>query len=408
MSDDADLMARRARVLSGAYRLFYERPLHVERGEGVWLWDAAGRRYLDTYNNVACVGHAHPRVVAAVAEQVARLNTHTRYLGEALVRYAETLLAQLPAALDRLTLTCTGSEANDLACRIAAARTGGTGFIVTANAYHGTTAALAGLSPSFGPGVPLAPTTRTVPAPDPLAPERFAVDVEEAAAALAAAGIRPAALLVDTVFASDGIVTDPPGFLAPAAAAIRAAGGVLIADEVQAGFARTGAMWGFERHGVVPDLVTLGKPMGNGYPIGGVVAGEATLAPFVERTRYFNTFAGGAVACVAAQAVLDVISEEGLRERARGVGAHLRDGLRAALDGRDAVVAVRGAGLFCGVELADPARAAVTVDRLREDGVLVGLTGPRSETIKIRPPLVFTHAHADLAIAALVAALQRA
>ena len=266
--EDEARIARRARLLGPAYRLFYETPVHFVRGEGVWLYDADGQRYLDCYNNVASLGHCHPHVVAATARQSAIYASHTRYLNDIVLDYAEHLLATFPAELCHVMFTCTGSEANDLALRIAFAHTGGTGVIVTENAYHGVTLATASLSPSLGAGVPLGAHVRTVPAPTDAA--SFAADVQAAIADLTRHGIQPAALLVDTIFSSDGVHADPPGFLKPAAEAIRAAGGLFIADEVQPGFARTGeAMWGFQRHGLIPDMVSMGKPMGNGYPVAG-------------------------------------------------------------------------------------------------------------------------------------------
>ncbi|MEO5614495.1 MAG: aminotransferase class III-fold pyridoxal phosphate-dependent enzyme, partial [Cypionkella sp.] len=263
---DQALVARRAKALGPAYRLFYETPVHLVRGEGVWLYDGAGNAYLDTYNNVASVGHCHPAVVAATAKQAAILSSHTRYLHDTVLDYAERLLATFPAELSHVMFTCTGSEANDLAFRIARAHTGGTGFIVTENAYHGVTYAISGMSPSLGEGVALGEHVRTVRAPDPLRMTgdlgaAFAAEVQGAIDDMLRHGIKPAGLIVDTIFSSDGVFEGPAGFLAPAVAAIRAAGGVFIADEVQPGFGRCGeTMWGFQRHGIVPDLVSLGKP----------------------------------------------------------------------------------------------------------------------------------------------------
>ncbi|MCZ4492372.1 MAG: 4-aminobutyrate aminotransferase [Conexibacter sp.] len=413
------LLERRARLLGPAYRLFYSRPLHIVKGEGTRLYDADGVEYLDAYNNVACVGHCHPRVVEALTRQAATLNTHTRYLGTGILDYAEQLLATFPPPLDQVMLTCSGSEANDLACRLACAATGASGFIVTGAAYHGVTATVAALSPSLGPGVALSRCARTVPAPSARwqasaeVGERFGASVREAIAALAADGIRPAALLVDTLFASDGLRPDPPGFLGPAVAAIRDAGGLFIADEVQAGFGRTGSeMWGFARHGLIPDLVTLGKPMGNGHPIAGVVGRSSVLAALAERTRYFNTFGGNPVSCAVGAAVLDVIRDEGLLANVLAVGASLAAGLRTLQARHQAIVDVRAAGLFAAVEIgAAPAgpsaseRARGLVDALRDRRVLVGLSGPDDDVLKIRPPLVFTSADADILLSALDEAL---
>ncbi|MDJ1159184.1 aminotransferase class III-fold pyridoxal phosphate-dependent enzyme [Chelatococcus sp. SYSU_G07232] len=413
---EREMIARRRRLLGPAYRLFYANPVHVVRGEGVWLYDPDGRAYLDVYNNVASVGHCHPHVVAALSRQAAVLNTHTRYLHETILDYAERLLGHFPPGLAHVMFTCTGSEANDLALRIAKAHTGGTGFIVTRLAYHGVTDAVAGMSPSLGAAMVLGAHVRTVPAPDGYRARGrdvgadFAAGVRRALAGMRAEGIRPAALIVDTVFSSDGVFTEPPGFLAAAVAAVREAGGLFIADEVQPGFGRTGDhMWGFARHGLVPDLVTLGKPMGNGHPLAGLVARPEVLASFGERLRYFNTFGGNPVACAVGMAVLDVIEDEGLMANARAVGAHLRAGLRELATRHPLVGDVRGAGLFVGVELVrdrdslEPAteETARLVNGLRERRILISATGPAANILKIRPPLVFSRDDADLFLTAV-------
>ncbi len=407
---EAALIARRQRLLGPAYRLFYERPLHFVAGEGCTLVTADGVRYLDAYNNVPSVGHSHPAVVAAIAAQAARLNTHTRYLHEGILDYAERLLSTMPEAIGNLLFTCTGSEANDLACRVAFAATGGRGLLVTRAAYHGTTALISGLSPSLGPAIRETDTVRFLSPPDAYrgpgdVGAAFAREVERGVAELRAAGVAPAALLVDTAFTSDGNFVSPTGFLAPAAAAIRAAGGLFIADEVQPGFGRTGeAFWGFARHDLVPDLVTMGKPMGNGHPIAAVAARPALVSAFAEQGRYFNTFGGNPVSIAAASAVLDVLRDEGLQENARVVGAHLRERF-LALQARHACIGdVRGAGFAFGVELVEdretraPAgpRATRLVNRLRdEDHILISVSGPHQCVLKVRPPLCFTVEMAD-------------
>ncbi|XAH21218.1 aminotransferase class III-fold pyridoxal phosphate-dependent enzyme [Xylophilus sp. GW821-FHT01B05] len=410
MTTTPELLARRARLLGPAYRLFYEEPLHLVRGEGVWLYDADGQRYLDAYNNVACVGHSHPQVVQAMAQQAATLNTHTRYLHESVLDYAERLLATLPPALGHTIFTCTGSEANDLAMRIARAHTKGRGLIVTRFAYHGVTSSIAEASPSLGRFVQLGEHVRTVPAPDSYrcAPDQlgsvFAAGVRAAIADLQAQGIAPAALLVDTVFSSDGVCTAPAGFLQEAANAIREAGGLFIADEVQPGFGRTGeAFWGFMNHGVVPDIVTMGKPMGNGHPVAGLAVRPEVLATFGQECRYFNTFGGNPVSMAAATAVLDVIQGQGLQRNALEVGQYLRTQLQALAQRHEAIGDVRGAGLFVGLELVTDraaktpatALAAQVVNGMRRQQVLLGATGEHANTLKIRPPLVFARAHAD-------------
>lgn len=406
----SDMLARRARLLGPAYRLFYDQPFHPVRGEGVWLYDAAGVPYLDAYNNVVCVGHAHPQVVEAIARQAATLNTHTRYLHDGILDYAERLLATMPPALGHATFTCSGSEANDLAMRIATAHTGGQGLIVTRFAYHGVTSAIACASPSLGPYVQLGAHVRLVDAPsggDADTGRRFAEGVRAAIADLRAHGIAPAALLVDTVFSSDGIFTGPDGFLREAVEAIHAAGGVFIADEVQPGFGRTGeAFWGFQRHGVVPDIVTMGKPMGNGHPVAGLAVRPEVMQAFGQACRYFNTFGGNPVSMAAASAVLDVITQQGLQHNALQVGSYLRESLAALAQRHPLVGEVRGAGMFVGVALVTDhaartpatAEAARVVNGMRQRQVLLSATGEHANVLKIRPPLVFTRAHADLLV----------
>jgi len=416
MSDIQAMLERRARLLGPAYRLFYEEPFHPVRGEGVWLYDEAGQPWLDAYNNVVCVGHARPEVVEAIARQGLVLNTHTRYLHDGILDYAKRLLATMPPELGHATFTCTGSEANDLAMRIARAHTGGTGIIVTNWAYHGVTSAIAEASPSLGQHIVLGANVRTVPAPDARgrsaeeAGRAFADGVRAAIADLLAHGIKPAALMVDTVFSSDGVFTDPPGFLREAVEAIHAAGGVFIADEVQPGFGRTGeAFWGFMRHGVVPDMVSMGKPMGNGHPVAGLAVRPEVMAAFGRQSRYFNTFGGNPVSMAAASAVLDVIQKDGLQRNALEVGAYLRDGLSALAEKHALVGEVRGAGLFIGVELVldrasrKPATALASqvVNGLRRNGVLLSATGPDAHVLKIRPPLVFSRENADLLVTRL-------
>ena len=418
---DQALVARRRAALGPAYRLFYETPLHLVRGEGVWLYDADGNAYLDTYNNVASVGHCHPHVVAATARQSAVFASHTRYLHDTVLDYAERLLATFPTDLSHVMFTCTGSEANDLAYRIARAHTGGTGIIVTENAYHGVTYAIAGMSPSLGEGVPLGEHVLTIPAPDPVhmagdLGAAFASAVQAAIDDLLRHGIKPAALIVDTIFSSDGVFADPAGFLQPAVAAIRAAGGLFIADEVQPGFGRTGdAMWGFQRHGLIPDMVSLGKPMGNGYPVAGLVMQPRVIEAFGSKARYFNTFGGNAVAAATAMAVLDVVQGEGLQENARVVGAYFAEGLRALAKDHDALGPLRAAGLFLGQDIVqggdplapDAARTSRIVNGLRAARVLISATGPRQNVLKIRPPLVFSKANVDHFLTAFEAVLKQ-
>lgn len=407
----AELVARRRRSFGPNALLFYERPIAVTRAEGVWLYGPDGERYLDVYNNVPSVGHCHPHVVEAVSRQLGKLNTHTRYLYDIVYTYAEKLLATMPAEVSNIVFTCTGSESSDLALRIARCVTDGSGFIVTENAYHGNTAAVTEISPAAASEQPRGEHVALVPAPDTYRRpadnlgDRFAREVQQAIDALQRKGIRLAGIIVDTIFSSDGIYADPAGFLAPAIAAVRAAGGVYIADEVQPGFGRTGEkMWGFERHGVMPDIVVMGKPMGNGFPMGGVTVRPDLLEVFGAKSGYFNTFGGNPVAAAAGIAVLEVIEEEGLMANAAAVGAYMLKGMRDLSEQYPAVGDVRGAGLFFGVEFSrnrearEPDRDMATrvVNGMRERNVLIGTAGRHGNVLKIRPPLCFSREHADI------------
>jgi 4-aminobutyrate aminotransferase-like enzyme len=416
---DAALIKRRAELLGPAYRLFYEKPLHIVRGDGVWLYDPEGNAYLDVYNNVASVGHCHPHVVAALTKQAGILNTHTRYLHETILEYAARLLAKFPPALKHVMFTCTGSEANDLALRIAKSYTKGTGVIVTKLAYHGLTVAIAELSPSLGDYVERGPHVKLVAAPDTYRIDgdvgaAFAAGVKQALAEMQAQGIKPCALLVDGIFSSDGVFPGKPGFLKPAVDAMRAAGGIYIADEVQPGFGRVGPeFWGFARHGLVPDIVTVGKPMGNGHPMAGAIMQPQIVEEFGRRSRYFNTFGGNPVSCAVGLAVLEIIDNEGLAQNAGKVGAYMREGLEKLSTRHDIIGDVRGAGLFLGVEFVKdrkskqpaPEETARVVNDLRRRKVLISATGPGANILKIRPPLVFTQEHADIFLDAVGQAL---
>ena len=413
-----ELIARREAALGGAYRLFYDEPVEFVRGSGVHLYDPDGAEYLDAYNNVPSVGHSHPAVTSAVARQLATLNTHTRYLTDGVVEYAERLLSTHAIGPAHAMFTCTGSEANDLALRIARTFTGGTGVIVTANAYHGVTAAVAELSPSLGANVPLGASVRAVPAP--AAGSDFAAGGAAAIADLQRHGVRLAAFLADSIFSSDGVLPDPAaGGLARVASLVREAGGLYIADEVQSGFGRTGShMWGYQRHaGLVPDIVTMGKPMGNGLPIAGLVARQPVLAEFGRRARYFNTFGGNPVCVAAASAVLDVLADEGLPANALSTGGYLAGAIAQLAAGSPVLADVRGVGLYLGVDVVSPSTgapsaelASAIVNGMRARRVLISATGPRGHVLKIRPPLPFGRAHADQLVTVLsevVAALLR-
>jgi 4-aminobutyrate aminotransferase-like enzyme/Ser/Thr protein kinase RdoA (MazF antagonist) len=409
------LLERRRRALPRS-PLFYSHPVHLVRGEGVWLFDPDDRRYLDCYNNVPVVGHGHPRVVRAVAEQQRLLATHSRYLHEAIVELAERLKATLPPALDAVLVVNSGSEANDLAWRIARAATGRSGAVVSAYAYHGLTEATHALSPEEWAKGEQPAHVATVPAPDGYRgsyrreedgwAERYATRIDDAAQALGGHGF--AAIYIDPAFTADGILLPPPAYLAEAARRARALGGVLVADEVQAGHGRYGTgLWSFQPSGIEPDMVVMGKPMGNGFPVAALVVRSQLLAAVPEEVELFSTFGGNPVACAAALAVLDVIEDEGLVANAAETGSYLRQGLKT-LAGRHPVMGdVRGEGLLLGVELVGeervPAagRAGRVTEAMRERGILISTTGPAGNVLKIRPPLVFQREHADLLLQTL-------
>jgi 4-aminobutyrate aminotransferase-like enzyme len=405
------IVERRASLLGPAYKLFYANPVRIVRGEGVHLYDADGQAYLDAYNNVPSVGHCHPRVVEAIARQAATLNTHTRYASELILDYAERLLRLYPDGVGHVMFTCTGSEAVDLALRVARFYTGGEGVVITANAYHGVTAAAAEISPSLGPAVPLGRSVWTVAPPT---DQTFAHQVRAAIADMNRHGVRLAAFIADSLFSSDGIRPDPAGFLRPVVEVVHDAGGLYIADEVQPGFGRTGeTMWGFQRHGIVPDLAVMGKPMGNGMPIAGVAARPEILEEFGSKIRYFNTFGGNSVCIAAAAAVLDVIEAEGLRQNALAVGLYLRDTLGAIAKDEPRISAVRACGLYAAADFADPATgepdgatAIRVVNGLRDRRVLISATGPDGSSLKIRPPLPFARPHVDRLAEALADTLR--
>ncbi|MEL6265035.1 MAG: aspartate aminotransferase family protein [Pseudomonadota bacterium] len=410
------LLARRLDNVGAVSVLFYRRPIEMVRGEGCWMEAADGTRYLDFYNNVPSVGHGHPGVVEAIRAQVGELNINSRYLHRTTEAYLERLKASLGPGPWHVALGCTGSEANDLALRVAMRWTGATGMVVSETAYHGNTAAVIEVSPASLKKGRLPGHVKAVPAPtraaygDDIA-GGFAAAVKRAMAVLKRRGHGVAALLVDSIFSSDGVYPDPAGFLAPAVEAVRAKGGVLIADEVQPGFGRTGRMWGFERHGLAPEIVTMGKPMGNGYPMSGMATRPEMLARFCEDVGYFNTFAGTPVAGAAGLAVLEALEDGDLPGNAARVGAHLLARLRAVAARDPRIGEARGAGLFLGVDLVapdaspDPALAKALINALRDRRVLIGAAGRFGHTLKVRPPLCLTRAEADFFVDAVEDAL---
>ena len=416
-----DLMARREAVLGSNVPTFYEVPLHLVRGQGVWVWDDKGQKYLDCYNNVPHVGHCHPHVVAAISEQAATLNIHTRYLHDGIIEFAERLTAKFQSQLDQVIMVCSGSEANDIALRMAQAMTGKTGIISTDNTYHGNTMAVSQLSSRKPPIGGYDANIRHVPAPDTLYPvggsaqdqaEAFAHEIQIAIDDLEVSGHGFSGFLFCPTFANEGLPDLPQNFMKPAAKVIHAAGGILIADEVQPGFGRSGdTWWGHDWLGLSPDVVTLGKPMANGHPVAAVVARAEVMSAFRNAFGYFNTFGGNPVSCAAAAATLDVIEQDNLVENAKLVGAEFLQNLHS-LD-HESIASTRGRGLFIALELetdgvADEALAAHVVEYARNNGMLMGRTGRNRNVLKLRPPMPFSSNNATLALDILKLAFQNA
>jgi 4-aminobutyrate aminotransferase-like enzyme len=416
------LAARRAHT-DNSVRLSYRKPLHIVRGSMQHLYDADGRRYLDAVNNVPHVGHSHPRVVEAVARQMAVLNTNTRYLYAQLAEYTERLTSLFPEPLKVCFLVSSGSEANELALRLARTHTRRKDLVVVEGGYHGNTTSLIEVShyKFAGPGgagkaeyVHVAPLPDTFRGPykasDPNAGKKYAQLVAEAIARAEAGGRKIGAFLMDSVNSSAGMILLPPGYLEEVYRHVRAVGGVCIADEVQGGFGRLGThFWAFEAQGVVPDIVTLGKPIGNGFPLGAVVTTREIAASFDTGMEFFSTYGSNPVACAAGLAVLDVLRDENLQANARAVGDELLRGLRELQRESPLIGEVRGSGFFIGVELVrdratlEPAdeEAAFIAEVLRNRGILIGTEGPRHNVLKIRPPMCFSGADASELLAAL-------
>jgi 4-aminobutyrate aminotransferase-like enzyme/Ser/Thr protein kinase RdoA (MazF antagonist) len=417
------LRAERGQRLGRNLSLSYRRPLAIARGFGARLFDHDGRAYLDVVNNVAHVGHCHPRVVRAGQQQMAILNTNTRYLHEAIVEYARRLGETLPEPLRVCFFVNSGSEANELALRLARAHTRGRDVVVVEGSYHGNTTGLVEISPyKFdGPGGEGAPAhVHKVPMPDdyrglyrrdePSRGDRFAAHVRTAMEEARGRGRRPAAFICESLLGVGGQIVPPPGYLAAAYAHARIAGAVCIADEVQVGLGRVGThFWGFETQGAVPDIVTIGKPIGNGHPLGAVVTTAEIADSFANGMEYFNTFGGNPVSCAIGLAVLDVIRDERLQERALRVGAHFKAGLEGLAERHDVIGDVRGLGLFLGIELVldrdtrRPAaeKASYVVERAKDLGVLLSTDGPGHNVVKMKSPLVFSEEDADRVVAVL-------
>lgn len=411
------LVARRE-ILGPSYRLFYHHPLTLVRGCGTKLYDEQGNEYLDAYNNIPSLGHSHPAIQEAVNRQLGLINTHTRYLHENILHYAEDLLSTMPDELNRVMFLLSGSEANDLAVRIAKAHTQASGIIVTQEAYHGNTDLITKLSPCIGKTVPMAIDMRMVPTPDTFRlgaldlGDWMAKQIREQVADMQRHGISFAGLLIDDIFSSDGVYPGVPGMLKKVVDTVHELGGLYIADEVQPGFTRTGTFWGFARHGVVPDIVTMGKPMANGIACSAVVVRADILEAFAQSTPYFNTFAGSPVAMAAAQATLDTMREIDTAGNARKVGGLFAEQLKGLAAEHPVLGDVRSAGLYIGVDVVKPGTTQADyplsvsiIETLREKRVLASLCGPYGNVLKIRPPLVFSENDVDWFMSALAKTL---
>lgn len=412
------LLERRRSTLGTHSPLFYDTPLELISGKGVWLRSASGKRYLDAYNNVPHVGHAHPRVANAVSKQMRKLALNTRYLNDRVVDYAEALLGTFGPTLNRVSFGNSGSEANELAIRMARFQSGHTGLIMSDFSYHGTTLTLAQATTGLETSEPMGANVRTIRIPDVTGLSKQESDqllasslaeVDEAIESLQQAGFGVAAVLFDPLFSTEGLVKVPTRYVEGLVARVHRAGGLYIADEVQSGFGRIGRlMWGHELFDAVPDIVTMGKPMGNGHPLGATVMGEDLLEAFGAKNMFFNTFAGNPVSSAAGHAVLQVMEEEELMARAAKNGALLKSELSRELAGNPRIDEVRGDGLFAGMRFTDPetgapdpATAKRVVETMYRNGVLISRVGRNEEVLKIRPPLAFQSRDAELLIAKL-------
>ena len=424
--NDQPLIERRKRTLSPTYQNFYQRPLHLVRGSGCLLWDADGRQYIDAYNNVVSVGHCHPKVVEALCRQAATLNTHTRYLHEGIVELGEMLVERLPGDIDSCVFTCTGSEANDLAAQIARQVTGNLGLVVSEASYHGVSALTRDLSTDSYPAAERPDWLAVIEPPnryrgpyrydDPQAGEKYLELARQELDRLEQRGYRPAAAMIDLIWDSNGPLVAPDGYLPGLCAEIRKRGGLIIADEVQSGYCRTGSnWWASDNYGIEPDILTCGKPMGAGHPLA-LMATRRDIAEAYARARhYFNTFGGNPVSAAVGKAVIEVIEEEQLLQNARDTGAYLEERLRELAATHDSVGDLHGCGLFWGLDMvSDPdTREPLSRDEIRrlggliaERGAITGTSGRYGQVLKLRPPLTFSREQADVLLVAIDGALR--
>ena len=408
-----EMIKRRQEHLGGSI-LFYHDPVHLVRGEGVWLYDEEGKKYLDCYNNVASVGLCNPTVVDALTTQAKLLNTHTRYLHNNVIDYAEKLAGLMPDPLQVCMFTCTGTEANDLAMRIARTVSGNNGGIVMEASYHGNSTLINEMSTVTYPAnerpshVVAVEPPNTYRGPfregenDNLG-ESYAALVDDAIAELDKRGQGTAAFMCDTIFDSQGSLAAPKDYFQRVYQKVRDAGGLCIADEVQPGLCRTGKWWGFEHYSVVPDIVVLGKPMGDGHPLAAVVTTQEIAKKFAESSVYFNTFAGNPVSAAVGTAVLDVCERDNLVKNCAEVGAYFKQRLQQLAERQPIIGHIHGLGLFLGVELVHDRKTKqpasditrLVPDAMKAKGVIMGMTGRCGNVLKVRPPLVFSRANVD-------------
>lgn len=417
------LAARRDRAFGAGAPLFYNTPLHIVRGQGVELFDPEGRRYVDMYNNVPCVGHANPHVAEAMARQQSTLNVHSRYLHEGIVAFAERLAALHGPEIESVIFSCSGTEANEVALRMARMATGKAGIVCTNATYHGNSEAV-GKMTRIGPGQNTAGDVRAIPFPEMLRPlvpgaaedelcEAYLDRLRQVIRSFEADGTGFAGLIVCSIFANEGLPDVPRGFMARATEIVHEAGGLVIADEVQAGYCRSGVWWGYDVLGFKPDIVVTGKPMGNGLPLAATAASRTLVETFRAATRYFNTFASSPLQAAVGMAVIDVIERDKLAENVATVGAFLKSALAERKGRFGSIADVRGHGLFIGVEIAgtdaarepDMDKAVDIINRLKDRGFLTSNAGAYRNVVKIRPPLVFQKSHADEFLTAFDAAM---
>ncbi|HOY77199.1 MAG TPA: aminotransferase class III-fold pyridoxal phosphate-dependent enzyme [Hyphomonadaceae bacterium] len=423
MGDPERLINRRDAAFGAGAPLFYDEPLHIVRGEGVYLFDADGKRYVDLYNNVPGVGHANPRVTEAVSSQMATLNVHSRYIHQSAIAFAERFTALHTLGIESVVFSCSGTEANEVAIRMARIATGHEGIICSNGAYHGNSTLLSMLT-HVGRTRPETETVRAFPFPDlyrPIQPgldpdqfcELYLSAVSDKIKELKNSTAGFAGLVVCSIFANEGLPNLPPHFMAKCRDLVHAAGGLMIVDEIQAGYGRTGRWWGYETSGFTPDIVTTGKAMGNGVPLAATAASRKLVETFRAATRYFNTFAASPLQAAAGMAVLDVVEQENLIEHAAVIGSWLKAELASRIALSPVVGDVRGQGLFVGVEIINPddgspaQETAVRIcNRLKDKGFLTSSAGVLRNVIKIRPPLVLERVHGEGFLAAWDAVME--